>query len=93
MRGTVSAKRPHSPFQPEGGHVYQLHSGSGSSHQTLARLARQFSRSPVLDVGAAEGYLGQLLAGSGLDLDALEPSEQYAAIARPLLPESLLRHR
>jgi len=38
----------------------------------------------VLDVGAAEGLLGQALAGSGMVLDAIEPNPQWAGAARPL---------
>lgn len=62
--------------------MYQLHSGPDSSHRILSELARGYGQSPVLDVGAAEGYLGRLLAGSGLVLDAVEPNPRYAAAAR-----------
>lgn len=63
--------------------MYQLHTDSGSSHRILASLAQRAARSPVLDVGAAEGYLGRLLAESGLTIDAVEPCEEYACTARP----------
>ncbi len=63
--------------------MYQLHPGSGSSHRILADMAVKAGRSPVLDVGAAEGYLGRLLQGSGLVIDAVEPVGKYASMARP----------
>lgn len=62
--------------------MYQLHLGSGSSHRILASMAIKAGRSPVLDVGAAEGYLGRLLEGSGLVIDAVEPVGAYASVAR-----------
>ena len=37
----------------------------------------------MLDVGAAEGYLGRLLRDSGLAIDALEPNKGYASTAQP----------
>ncbi len=40
-------------------------------------------RDPILDVGASSGQLGQLLAGSGLTLDGIEPDAASAAVARP----------
>ena len=49
----------------------------------LASLVQKAGRSPVLDVGAAEGYLGRLLIGSGLTIDAVEPNEEYARVAAP----------
>jgi 2-polyprenyl-3-methyl-5-hydroxy-6-metoxy-1,4-benzoquinol methylase len=63
--------------------TYQLHRGRHSSHTILAELALQIGRPPVLDVGAAEGYLGQLLAGTGLPIDAIEPEAASAAAAVP----------
>jgi 2-polyprenyl-3-methyl-5-hydroxy-6-metoxy-1,4-benzoquinol methylase len=63
--------------------VYQLHSAWGSSHRLLASLARKYGRSPILDVGMAGGYLGQMLAGSGLVLDGIEPNPDFVAAARP----------
>jgi 2-polyprenyl-3-methyl-5-hydroxy-6-metoxy-1,4-benzoquinol methylase len=44
---------------------------------------RELNRGPVLDVGAAQGMLGQLLSGSGIDIDAVEPNPQWADTARP----------
>ena len=38
----------------------------------------------MLDVGAAEGLLGQALAGGGMALDAIEPNPRWAEAARPL---------
>ena len=63
--------------------MYQLHPGTGSSQRILANLVLKAARSPVLDVGAAEGYLGRLLEGSGLAIDALEPNKGYASAAQP----------
>ncbi len=63
--------------------MYQLHAGPGSSHSILARLVLKAGRSPVLDVGAAEGYLGRLLQASGLVIDAVEPDRAYAEAAAP----------
>ena len=62
---------------------YALHTGRGSSHRLLAQLVVREHRPPVLDVGAAEGYLGRLLAGSGIPIDAVEPNARMAAAARP----------
>jgi hypothetical protein len=63
---------------------YRLHRDPGSSHQQIARQVRRLARGPVLDVGAAQGFLGQLLNGSGLVLDAIEPDPQCADACRPL---------
>jgi len=62
---------------------YRLHRDPRSSHQQLARLTRRLGASPVLDVGAAQGLLARLVAGSGLILDAVEPNPEWAARARP----------
>lgn len=62
---------------------YRLHGDPGSSHQQIARLARAGAKSPLLDVGAAQGIFGQLLASSGLVMDAIEPHPTWAAAARP----------
>ncbi len=63
---------------------YRLHRDPRSSHQQIARLTRRLGASPVLDVGAAQGILAQLVAGSGLILDAVEPNPAWAARAQPL---------
>jgi 2-polyprenyl-3-methyl-5-hydroxy-6-metoxy-1,4-benzoquinol methylase len=49
------------------------------------RLVRRLGRGPILDVGAAQGMLGQLLreAGETFDLDAVEPNPAWAEHARP----------
>ena len=48
------------------------------------RLVRRLqSRGPVLDVGAAQGMLGQALRGSGALIDAVEPHPRWAEHARP----------
>jgi hypothetical protein len=44
---------------------------------------RQIGRAPVLDVGAAQGMLGQMLADANLPIDAIEPHPAWAAEARP----------
>lgn len=62
---------------------YRLHHDPKSSHQQIAQLLRRWGRSPVLDVGAAQGFLGQLLGDSGLALDAVEPQPFWAEQARP----------
>lgn len=62
---------------------YRLHRDPKSSHQQIARLVQRLGVSPVLDVGAAQGVLGQLVAGQGLTLDAVEPNPIWAERARP----------
>jgi SAM-dependent methyltransferase len=62
---------------------YALHSDPQSSHQQIVRLVRGLGRSPILDVGAAQGFLGQLLQHDGLALDAVEPNPVWAAHAQP----------
>ena len=62
---------------------YRLHSDPSSSHQQLARLIRHHGQGPILDVGAAQGFLGQLLQGSGLPIDAVEPNPTWAEHAAP----------
>jgi 2-polyprenyl-3-methyl-5-hydroxy-6-metoxy-1,4-benzoquinol methylase len=64
-------------------HHYRLHHDPLSSHQQIAALVREMKRSPVLDVGSAQGMLGQLLQGSGLEVDAVEPNPEWAESARP----------
>lgn len=63
--------------------AYSLHSDPRSSHQRIARFVRALGRDPILDVGASSGQLGQLLAGSGLTLDGIEPDADSATVARP----------
>lgn len=60
---------------------YRLHHDPKSSHQQIAALVRRLRRSPVLDVGAAQGFLGQLV-GSELEIDAVEPNSYWAERAR-----------
>jgi SAM-dependent methyltransferase len=62
---------------------YTLHHHRASSHQQIAGLLRRINRGPVLDVGAASGFIGSLMAGSGLVIDAVEPCRKRAAAARP----------
>lgn len=61
---------------------YVKHNHSQSSHQQVLQLVRRFGgHGPVLDVGAAQGMLGQEL-GSTLELDAVEPHPHWAEHAR-----------
>lgn len=62
---------------------YRLHQDPKSSHQQIVHLLKQVHRSPILDVGAAQGFLGQLLQGSDLVVDAVEPNPEWAEHARP----------
>lgn len=61
---------------------YQLHHDPYSSHQQIARLIRKINAGPILDVGSAQGMLGELLQGSGLEIDAVEPNAEWAQAAR-----------
>jgi 2-polyprenyl-3-methyl-5-hydroxy-6-metoxy-1,4-benzoquinol methylase len=63
-------------------HHYRLKHDPHSSHQQIAKMVRELNRGPILDVGAAQGMLGQLLHGSGLEIDAVEPNPQWADAAR-----------
>ena len=47
------------------------------------RLVRRIGHAPVLDVGAAQGFLGQMLQQDGVIVDAVEPHPLWAAHARP----------
>jgi 2-polyprenyl-3-methyl-5-hydroxy-6-metoxy-1,4-benzoquinol methylase len=58
-----------------------MHSDPRSSHQQITRMVRELNRGPVLDVGAAHGIIGQLLQGSGLPVDAIEPNLAWAQAA------------
>ncbi|MCY2951016.1 MAG: class I SAM-dependent methyltransferase [Planctomycetota bacterium] len=62
---------------------YRLHKDPRSSHQQIARLLNQLRPEPILDVGAAQGFLGRLLQGANLTIDAVEPNPQWAEHARP----------
>ncbi len=62
---------------------YRAHRGPRSSHQQIFNLVRRLNRSPILDVGAAQGMLGQMLQGSGLVIDGVEPNPAWAEAARP----------
>jgi 2-polyprenyl-3-methyl-5-hydroxy-6-metoxy-1,4-benzoquinol methylase len=46
-------------------------------------LVRSLNRSPILDVGAAQGMLGQALQGRDLILDGVEMNAAWAEMARP----------
>jgi len=60
-----------------------LHRDPRSSHQQIARLVQSLRLSPILDVGAAQGMLGDLVKGSGLTIDAVEANPEWAEQARP----------
>lgn len=75
--------------QPSADHSYSInnwhyvkHDDPQSSHQQVLKLTRHFAgRGPVLDVGAAQGMLGQAL-GKQLPIDAVEPHPRWAEHAR-----------
>jgi 2-polyprenyl-3-methyl-5-hydroxy-6-metoxy-1,4-benzoquinol methylase len=62
---------------------YRVHHDPKSSHQQISGLVRELRRSPVLDVGCAQGMLSHLLKGSGLTLDGVEYNPDWADMARP----------
>lgn len=62
---------------------YRLHQDPKSSHQQILRLLEQHRPKLTLDVGAAQGFMGQLLQGRGLLIDAVEPNPHWAEHARP----------
>ncbi len=65
---------------------YRPHKDPKSSHQQIAALVRELASrgfSPVLDVGAAQGMLGHMLAGSSIEIDAIEPNGAWAEMAQP----------
>jgi 2-polyprenyl-3-methyl-5-hydroxy-6-metoxy-1,4-benzoquinol methylase len=73
------------------GEHYRLRRDPKSSHQQIARLLRELRPGQVLDVGAAQGILGQLLSaeskiedrGSKIEIDAIEPNPAWAEAAKP----------
>lgn len=62
---------------------YRLHRDPKSSHQQISTLVQRLGRSPILDVGAAQGFLGQLLGTTALTIDAVEPNPYWAEHAQP----------
>jgi 2-polyprenyl-3-methyl-5-hydroxy-6-metoxy-1,4-benzoquinol methylase len=62
---------------------YRLKNDPLSSHYQIVRLVRELGGAPILDVGSAQGMLGQLLQGSGLEIDAVEPNPIWADSAKP----------
>jgi 2-polyprenyl-3-methyl-5-hydroxy-6-metoxy-1,4-benzoquinol methylase len=62
---------------------YRLHPDPRSSLQQIAKLVQTLRLSPILDVGAAQGMLGDLMQGNGLVLDAVEANPEWANLARP----------
>ena len=64
---------------------YRLHRDPRSSHQQIVRAVRRSGRGPILDVGAAQGMLGQQLreAGEQFAIDGVEPNPSWAELARP----------
>src|SRR5258706_4556853 len=73
------------------GEHYRLRRDPKSSHQQIARLLKEQRPKQVLDVGAAQGILGQLLAEeskiedgrSKIEIDAIEPNGAWADAAKP----------
>jgi len=62
---------------------YRVHHEPRSSHQQILRRVKQLGRFPLLDVGAAQGILGQLLQGSDIVADAVEPHLEWASACTP----------
>ncbi len=62
---------------------YQLKRDPRSSHQQITTILRNAKPALTLDVGAAQGMLGQLLQGSGLVVDGVEPTADWAEMAKP----------
>jgi 2-polyprenyl-3-methyl-5-hydroxy-6-metoxy-1,4-benzoquinol methylase len=62
---------------------YRLHRDPKSSHQQISKRVRELGCGPILDVGSAQGMLGELLQGSGLAIDAVEPYLPWATACRP----------
>lgn len=62
---------------------YRLHHDPKSSHQQISSYVRAAKKEPILDVGTAQGFLGQLLQQTGLTIDAIEPNPEWAEVARP----------
>lgn len=64
-------------------HHYRLHRDPRSSHQQIIGHVLRLRKTPILDVGAAQGILGRLAEGSGLVIDGVEPHAEWAEHARP----------
>lgn len=62
---------------------YRPHRDHKSSHAQILSLVRSLKRSPILDVGAAQGMLGQALQNEKFALDGVEMNAGWAEIARP----------
>jgi 2-polyprenyl-3-methyl-5-hydroxy-6-metoxy-1,4-benzoquinol methylase len=62
---------------------YRLHRDPRSSHQQISRRVKELGQGPILDVGAAQGMLGELLQGTGLVIDAVEPYAPWARACQP----------
>jgi 2-polyprenyl-3-methyl-5-hydroxy-6-metoxy-1,4-benzoquinol methylase len=62
---------------------YRLKSDPNGSHQQIARMVRELNVGPILDVGSAQGMLGQLIADTKLPIDAIEPNPTWAEAAKP----------
>src|SRR5689334_23683819 len=84
MRTSASRQLCNSLGATDGNNIlhYTLHSDRQSSHQQIVRLVRRVGRAPVLDVGAAQGFLGQMLQQERLQIDAVEPHPIWAEHAR-----------
>ncbi len=62
---------------------YRVRRDPKSSHQQILKLVRELQRSPILDVGAAQGFLGSSIKDTGLTIDAIEANAEWAEMARP----------
>lgn len=61
---------------------YVLHTDPDSSQQQIAKIVLGLKGQPILDVGAAYGFLGRLIADRHLEIDAIEPYAPYAETSR-----------
>src|SRR3954463_7964168 len=71
---------------------YRPHRDTKSSHAQIAALVGELARVgeiPVLDVGCAQGMLGNALArdGQNVPIDGIEPNPTWAELARPMYRE------
>src|SRR5688572_7200137 len=65
---------------------YRMHRDPRCSHQQIIRQVLRLRKEPILDVGAAQGMLGQTVkeaGGGGLVMDAVEMNPRWAEMARP----------
>ena len=86
----LGAYRCRYPTASSGGMKYDINLDSYSSHSQILAMLRELPRgSSVLDVGAAQGYIGERLSGSGFYLAGIERDPHSAAISSPYYDEFL----